>query len=206
MLLELTEILRCPADHEESYVVCVTYAVLGSHVVRGVIGCPVCLAEYPIVEGVADLRGQGHRGTGAQGHSDGAPVAGPLTAESAATFLGLRGPGGYVLLAGASARLAGALAALVPGVHVVCVNAPDALPRAAAASYLRAANGMPVKSSWMRGVVLGADCAGEPWLGEGARVVLEGLRVVVEDERAAPEGVTELARGGGVSVWERRSR
>lgn len=206
MLLELTEILRCPADHEESYVVCVTYAVEGSHVVRGVIGCPVCQAEYPIVDGVADLRAETHRRTDAQAHSDGAPSAGPLTAEAAAAFLGLRGPGGYVLLAGSGARLAADLAALVPGVHVVCVNAAEGLPRAVAASYLRAANGVPVKSSWMRGVVLGADCAGEPWLAEGARLLLGGLRMVVEDEGAAPEGVAELARGAGVSVWERRSR
>ena len=250
MLLELTEILRCPADHEESYVVCVTYAVDGSRVIRGVIGCPVCRAEYPIVDGVADLRGPayqrtgapGYRGTGAVGHGgreergrrgdaatcersehrsgeprrsrDAAPVARPdvpgrgetLTAEAAATFLGLRGPGGYVLLAGSAARLAGDLAALVPGVHVVCVNAPADGARSPSASYLLAEGGVPVKSSWMRGVALGADCAAGPWLAEGVRLVLDGLRVVVESESAEVPGVVEMARGAGVVVWERRPR
>lgn len=204
MLLQLTEILRCPADHEESYVVCVTHAVEGTRVLRGVVGCPVCKAEYPIVDGVVDFT---HQRTGAAAHQrTGAPAhREPLTAEAAATFLGLRGPGGYVLLAGTAARLAGDLAAFVPGVHVVCVNAPNEA-RSPSASYLLAEGGVPLKSSWMRGVVLGADCAGEPWLGEGVRTLLDGLRLVVEDEAAEVPGVVEMARGAGVSVWERRAR
>lgn len=206
MLLELTEILRCPAAHEESYVVCVTYAVEGSHVVRGVIGCPVCQAEYPIADGVADLRGQGDRRLDVKTPRDGAPVAGPLTAEAAATFLGLRGPGGYVLLVGAAARLAGDLPALVPGVHLVCVNAPEGARRSVTASYLLCDETVPVKSSWMRGVVLGADCSAAPWPAEGARLLLDGLRVVVEHESADVPGLVVMARGAGVTVCEKRSR
>ena len=203
MLLELPEILRCPADHEESYVVCVTYAVDGSRVARGVVGCPVCRAEYPIVEGVVDFRGPTPRqGQGDEGRS----VGGPLSAEAAATFLGLRGPGGYVLLAGGASRLAADLSALVPGVHIVCVNAPEGMPRSPAASYLLAEGAVPVKSSWMRGVVLGADAVAAPWPAEAARLLLDGLRLVVEREAVEVPGLVEVARGAGVTVCEKRSR
>jgi hypothetical protein len=58
----------------------------------------------------------------------------------------------------------------------------------------------------VRAVVLGADFAGEPWLAEGVRVLLKGLRLVVEDERASPGGIAELARGAGLLVGEKRDR
>jgi len=58
----------------------------------------------------------------------------------------------------------------------------------------------------MRAVVLGADAAVEPWLAEGVRVLLRGLRYVVEDEHASPAGVAELARGAGLFVGEKRDR
>ena len=229
MFLEVTEILRCPRAHDESFVVCVAYAMDGRQVARGVIGCPVCREEFPIRDGVLDFT----EGTGAQGHGGtdvpahrrtGAPTdesgtparrhagthsgepAGTLTAEATATFLALEGRGGYVLLAGSAARLARDLAALVPGVHLLCVNAPLEAERVPECSYVASLGGFPIKTAQVRGVVLGADCVAEPWLAEGVRVLLHGLRLVAEDERASPPGIVELARGAGVLVGEKRTR
>ncbi len=223
MLLELTEVLRCPRDHEESFVVCVSYAAEGRHVVRGLVGCPLCHAEFPIRNGVLDLSealgagaraaepGEGVRSPGAEASTPGAQpgARGPapertgsaaaLTPEALATFLDLRGPGGYAVLAGGAGRLAAGLAALVPGVHLVVLNAPEGA-RAPECSYVVAPDRIPLKASQARAVVLGVDCAGPPWPAEAARVLLRGLRVVVEDERASPAGITELARGAGVFV------
>ncbi len=53
-------------------------------------------------------------------------------------------------------------------------------------------------------MALGADHAAPPWLAEAKRVLLPGLRLVVEDERASSEGLTELARGAGLLVGEKR--
>jgi len=222
VFLEVTEILRCPRAHAESFVVCVAYAMDGRQVARGVIGCPVCQEEFPIRDGVLDFTegpgAQGHGGTDVptQGSADagGAPVrasagplaAAPLTAAAAATFLALEGRGGFVLLAGGAARLARDLAALVPGVHLLCVNAPPGAERVPDCSYFSAPDGLPVRTAAVRGVVLGADCAAEPWLAEGVRVLLHGLRLVAEDERASPTGIVELARGAGVFVGGKRTR
>jgi uncharacterized protein YbaR (Trm112 family) len=226
VLLELTEILRCPRDHEESFVVCVTHRTEGRQVMRGVVGCPVCLAEFPIRDGELDFTaggsggaesGEGGRPRGAEASTRGAQLGapgprperqgsaavGPLSAEALATFLDLRGPGGYVVLAGAAGRLAPPLAALIPGVHLVVVNAPPLAGRSGECSYVFCRDRIPVKAAQVRAVVLGADCAGAPWLAEAARVLLRGLRVVIEDERASPDGISELARGAGIFVGER---
>jgi len=211
VLLELTEVLRCPRDHEESFVVCVSYAAEGRHVVRGIVGCPHCHAEFPIRDGILDLRDARTSGPSGDRTPPPPPVStvrpsdGPLTPEALATFLDLRGPGGYVALVGAAGRLAAALTALAPGVHVVVVNGP-AGERAPECSYVSCPDRIPLKASQARAVVLGADAAGEPWLAEAARVLLRGLRAVVEDERASPEGITELARGAGVFVGAKSGR
>lgn len=198
MFSELTEFLCCPRDHVEAHAVCLPLEMAGRDVVRGVVGCPVCQAEYPIADGVVDF---------AEGTS--APVrrcAGALSAPALATILDLRGPGGFLLLAGAAARLAADLVPLVPDVHLVGVNAPEGAARAQGCSLLRAPGRLPLTTSSMRAVVLGADVAAPPWLAEGVRVLLHGLRLVVEDERASPAGVAELARGAGLFVGEKRDR
>jgi uncharacterized protein YbaR (Trm112 family) len=218
VFLEVTEILRCPRAHDESFVVCVAYAMDGRQVARGVIGCPVCQTEYPITDGAVDFTGvPAYRRASAPDSSVGAPVrrcagtpsgtpSGTLTAEAAAAFLALEGSGGYVLLAGSAARLARDLAALVPGVHLLSVNAPPDVERVPECSYVTCPDGFPIKTAQVRGVVLGADCVAEPWLAEGVRVLLHGLRYVVEDEHASPVGVAELARGAGLFVGEKRTR
>jgi uncharacterized protein YbaR (Trm112 family) len=202
VLLELTEILRCPRDHEESFVVCVAHRSEGRHVHAGVVGCPVCLAEFPIREGELDLTERTDAPTHRRTELDGV-AAGPLTADALATFLDLRGPGGYVVLAGGAGRLAPALTALLPEVHHVIVNAPRDAARSPDCSYVSCPDRIPVKAAQVRAVVLGAGCTGGPWPAEAARVLLRGLRVVIEDERASPDGISELARGAGVFVGEK---
>jgi uncharacterized protein YbaR (Trm112 family) len=210
LFIELTEILRCPNDHAESYVVAAPIAMDGRRIVRGVIGCPECKAEFPIVDGVAYFveAGGGQRG-GAGGrqhrgeHSGGPAARAPLPGYDAAAlvaFLNLDGPGGYAALVGTAARCGPEVAGLLPGVHIVAVNPPAGVAPLPSLSLLVSPRGLPFKSATLRAVALGADCAAIPWLADAARVLLPGLRLVIEDERASPEGVSELARGAGMFV------
>ena len=192
MFIELTEILRCPNDHAESYVVAAPIAMDGRRIVRGVIGCPECKAEFPIVHGVAYF-----------GADPGAQACPPLPDYDVAAlraFLNLDGPGGYAALVGSAARFGSEVAALLPGVHIVAVNPPAGVTPLPMLSLLVDPRGLPFKSATLRAVALGADCAAVPWLADAARVLLPGLRLVVEDERASPEGISELARGAGLFV------
>lgn len=195
MLLALTEALACPREHDESYVICVPVEAEGSDVLSGVIGCPVCHAEYPIAGGAVQF-----------GRVKEAIPLQPPDYDAAAleAFLGLEGRGGYIALVGSAARHAGELAERLSGVHVVAVNPPVLLPPAV--SPVVCPGRLPLRSRSMRAVALGRDSAGAAWQAEALRVLLPGLRVVIEDEAAEPEGVSVLARGGGVLVGEKRSR
>ena len=199
MFLELTEILKCPHPHDESYLICGPVTMDGRDVVRGGLACPACGAEYPIIDRVAWFAPPDER-------FPEAVAPGALTAEAAATFLDLQGGGGYVMTVGAAGRIAAALAALLPGVGVAVVNPPGEVGPSAALSLLHSPRGMPVKRHSVRGAVVGADAAADPWLAASVAAVLTGLRVVVESEAAQPAGVVELVRGAGVLVGERRAR
>ena len=108
MFIELTDHLRCPADHPEAYLVLIPDRMEGRSIVRGILGCPICLAEYPVVDRVLRL------GRVVEG-SDGGRRPDDPTAEMLHTLLGLEGPGGFVALLGDPAREAEGLAALLPG-------------------------------------------------------------------------------------------
>ncbi|MFI5206876.1 MAG: Trm112 family protein [Gemmatimonadales bacterium] len=198
MFIELTEILKCPRDHAESYVILGPVTMDGRDVVRGGIVCPACRAEYPIVDRVAFF---GPPDEPVRGAAVAAPSA--LTAEAVLTFLDLAGEGGYVVTVGAAGRLGPALGAALPRVGVVGVNPPAGTAPSDVFSVIVSPRALPVRARSVRAVVLGADVAAGPWLESSVAALLRGLRIVIEDESASPGGVTRLAAGGGVFVGEK---
>src|SRR2546430_14208356 len=78
MHIELTELLRCPESHQADPLVLSTGEMAGRMVRTGLVGCPVCRKEYPIVKGVVYFtrgRGKAEGGRGApsrRGHAPGA--------------------------------------------------------------------------------------------------------------------------------------
>lgn len=196
MFIELAEYLRCPGDHEDTYCVVTTDRMVGRDIVAGTIGCPVCRREFPIVNGVARL-------TETDQISAPAPPPGPPPEPSAvAALLNLSGAGGYVVLVGSAAGLAGDLEAMVEGVHFVAVNAPAEMAGPTGVSRLEGEGRIPVRSNMARGVVLGGEI-GDAVSADAVRVVLRGLRVVRLAERALPEGLRTLATGQGMAVGEK---
>ncbi len=190
MFIELTDHLRCPADHEEQFLVLLPDRMEGRSVRTGQLGCPVCGRQFRVVNGVFDA-----------GEAPSLPDSqSALTADALTTLAGLHGPGGYMVIAGPPAALVDEVLARTPGVGLVTVNPPSAVEDGGIVSVLRAGM-LPLKSRSMRGVVLGPPFGGDPrWVTEAARVVLPGLRVV--GEGPDPEGVELelLASAGGVWV------
>lgn len=188
MFIELTDHLRCPADHDEAFLVLIPNELRDRQVVSGHLGCPVCERSYPIENGVAIFGRMGPEAT--------APAADAVTADALHAFLGLEGPGGYVLLVGDAGLHAAALSRLLPGVHLVCLNPPDGLADSPVMSRLVAPS-IPLKARSVRGVILGGDARQTGWQSEAARVVLPGLRVVGQGELKVGVGLELLASGGG---------
>ena len=191
MFIELTDHLRCPADHDESFLVLLPDKIDGRSVIEGQLGCPLCGRTFQLHGGVFDTGDAPDINAGTTDRLD--PDA--LTA-----LVGLSGPGGYFVLAGPAANDWQDVAALNPGVALVAVNPGPDITDAPSLSVLRS-GGIPLKSRSMRGVVLGRPYADDPhWVREAARVVLPGLRIVGEGAEPSSDVIDLLARAEGVWV------
>lgn len=199
MFIELTDHLRCPADHEESYLVLLPSAMNGREVVSGELGCPVCGRVFRVSDGIADLRiAAPVAGEHSAGHS-------ALDADGLHALLGLSGPGGYLVLVGSPGGLWQELLERTPGVAPVVISPPSGLASEYPVSLVEAER-IPLKTRSMRGVALGAgfgDNAG--WVAEAARVILPGLRVVGEGPPPEVPELDLLASTEGVWVAARNS-
>jgi uncharacterized protein YbaR (Trm112 family) len=190
MFIELTDHLRCPADHAESYLVLLPDDMQERSVRAGRLGCPVCGRTYQISDGVLDLGG---------GEAV-LPETTLLTAEALTALVGLSGPGGYMVLVGRPAASWRAVAERNQGVGLVAVNPPAEVGDEPGISVLRSGV-LPLKSRSMRGVVLGGPFGGDVrWVREAARVVLPGLRVAGEGPVPEPGSLELMAAAGGAWV------
>jgi uncharacterized protein YbaR (Trm112 family) len=191
MFIELTDHLRCPADHDESFLVLLPDRIDGRSVRSGQLGCPVCGQTFQIENGVLD--------TGDTPEWGSAPAT-ALDADGITALVGLSGPGGYLALVGSIASQWREIARLNPGVALVAVNPEAQVTDAPGISVLRGAR-MALKSRAMRGVVLSRPYADDAyWVGEAARVLLPGLRVVGEGADPPADAVELMASAGGVWV------
>ena len=190
MFIELTDVLRCPADHPEAYLILLPDRVEDRTVRSGQLGCPVCGLEYRIDRGIA--------GFGDPPDLQQRPSA--LDAEGLHALIGVDSPGGYVALVGTVAAEGAPLAAHLEGVHLIAVNPPESVAGDRPLSVLLG-DRLPLKAGSVRGVILGPGYGDSPfWRTEAQRVVLPGLRVVGEGTAPAPEDWESLGTAGAVWV------
>lgn len=194
MFIELTDHLRCPEDHEESYLVLLPDRVEDRSVRTGQLGCPVCGRTFVLDDGVLDVGG-------APEFSESAIGPGP---DALTALVGLGGPGGYLVVAGGPGEDWRALAERNRGVGIVLVNPPGSVRDEPGVSVLRGGR-LPLKSRTMRGAILGAGYGDDPgWIAEAARVVLPGLRVVGQGADPGSGQIDLMASAGGVWVGSPR--
>src|SRR5579862_8379652 len=144
MHLDVVPTLRCPREHEESSLVLVADVTRGRHVVTGVLGCPVCEAEYPIQEGIAYF---------AQPTDSGA-VRRETDVMRTAAMLGLTEPGGFIMLGGHWASTADAISELAEAL-VLVVNPPETIASAAErVSILYTGERLPIAAHALRAAAI----------------------------------------------------
>ena len=201
--------LRCPEPHGETHLVMSTGEMMGRMVRSGILGCPVCRREFPVVKGVVHFSGSGMRDAGSVGAPQATHLSSrlphPVDAQTLQALLDLGGPGGYVVLVGAAARHAVGLADVMGGIHFVGVAAPPDVEERPVLSLLACETMIPLRRAMARGVVVGREAATEAWLVDAQRVLLRGRRLVIEGEDVVgPEGVKQLAVGQGLWVGEKQ--
>ena len=198
MFIELVDALRCPADHEESHLIASASQMSARHVLEGELGCPVCHARYPIEGGEARFTGT----PALQARSSTAPRADAEDGMRCAALLALDGPGGFAILEGLTARFAEAVAAIVGDVPLMLLNPPAGIRAMPGISIVRAGAKLPLAQSSARGAATGD--ANPALLGELARVLRDGGRLIAPAAALLPEGIHELAHDDREWVAEKR--
>ncbi|KPJ90794.1 MAG: hypothetical protein AMS18_10015 [Gemmatimonas sp. SG8_17] len=171
---------------------------VGRNVKYGVIGCPVCKAEYPIENGT--VRFGVDPLLGSDSRSDDLTLEETLEPETVQALLSLESGGGYIVLLGSATRVSGPLAHLAPGIQHIGINPPPDVSESPGLSLLQATADIPLRSAVARGVVVGKEYAVAPWLTEAVRVLADSMRLLVADERALVTGAECLATETGVWV------
>jgi hypothetical protein len=179
--------------HEESWLVAAADETDGRHIMRGLLGCPVCHARYPIEHGIADFSNGIRVPVALERESD---VDDDAAALKLAAMLDLTDPSGYVILVGEWARLGTALRALVP-VMVLAVNPHPDAAIGDGVSGVMTLDRIPVAASSARGIAFdapGPADAGALELSAALGAVSPGGRVVAQASVAGPDDVAIVAR------------
>ena len=192
MFVELIEHLRCPNEHEESALVATTTKTENRHIIDGVLGCPVCHAEFPIREAVAEF---GKRPAVAAFE-----VPSDETAMRLAAFLELTDAHEFVLLCSRWAVHLDPLQKLTQ-TPIVAVNPSIALPVRRAAGAIRGET-IPFAEGSARAFALD-NGSSKAIIASGVRAVRPGGRVLGPASLPVPEGVTELVRDETMWVGEK---
>jgi uncharacterized protein YbaR (Trm112 family) len=188
MHILLTDLLSCPRCGPEFGLIVLADALEGRRVREGRLGCANCREEYPVTNGVADLRLGGSE-IGPAGD----PVPGGERAFRVAALLGAPEHPGAVLLVGGSPELVAEVDALLPGASVIAA-ATDA--EAEGVSRVRLGGALPFRRGSLRGVALLCG-AGLELLADIDRALTPGGRVVVDP---APPGTAQALEKRGFSL------
>lgn len=192
MHLDLIESLRCPDAHDDGWLVAIPDVVVERVMQTGEIGCPQCAATWRVQAGVLELTTADAASPVFGLASDRPETDAAAEALRTAALLDLRTPGGAVLLAGAHAHHAAALAALVPDLLVLALNAPDDAP--IAHGHLRAHAPLPLGVGTLRGARLDSAHATAEWLPSVTRAIGRNGRLLAPVSATLPDGTRELAR------------
>jgi len=204
MFIELVDSLRCVRPHELTWLVASATRMDARDIVVGELGCHVCGAEYPIVDGIADFtlgqEPQSSPSTDADATDADATKAespallGEEMAMRAAALLDLAEPGGFVALTGAWGGCAPRLAELAPRVHLLLLDPPVGTESGDGISLARVHDDIPIRPAMCRGVALDAAHATPRIVTAAVDALRPRGRLVAPASLATPAGITELAR------------
>ena len=205
MFIELIDALRCPRIHEESWLVLAAAQIDLRHVRDGTLGCPVCHAEFPIHDGIADFRLADVETSALESeHGEtGASIAEHVGADNLAAMMNLGDALGFAVLIGDWVRLADALLELGNPPPLLLVDPPEGSIMVPGLSGLRAGAVLPLAAGAARAIAV--DSADEQRLASAAHATRPAGRMVAPAQAGVPTGVRELVRDDTLWVGEREA-
>jgi uncharacterized protein YbaR (Trm112 family) len=205
MFIELVDALRCPRTHEESWLVLATSRIEARHIREGMLGCPVCRAEYPIRDGIVDLRLDRSEPSPARDGeaASGTRIADFVPAEHLAAMLNLGDALGFALLIGDWGRHADAMLELDQVPPLMLVDPPAGVVMRPGVSGIRADARLPLAVGAARAAAV--DDVDALRLASTVQVTRPAGRLVGPAQATVPDGVRELVRDERVWVGEREA-
>ncbi|WP_396201293.1 hypothetical protein [Gemmatimonas sp.] len=200
MQRDLLDALRCPGTHEESWLVAMVLEASGSSLLVAELACPVCGAEFRIVNGIAHFE-------------DSTPVASPAlpsepyTRDMAlrlAALLGVAESQLPVGLVGRYTAASGALASLVSAPQLL-INSGPVIP-GPGVSCIVVADRLPLGVESLAAIAVDAAHATVTFLESATRALRLGGRLVAPADAPVPAGMRELARDATEWVAETTTR
>lgn len=188
MHIEFLDLLRCPADHEDSSLVAAVTKMEGRIVVEAKLGCPVCEASYVVREGVALFDGNF-----SPDDDDSLSADDPDTPMKLAAFLDLTRPGALALLAGDWTPASSSVAGLTGG-RIVSLNARRPSKELESVAEIRATGRIPVADRSFDGVALDTEYSQREMIGEAARLLRPRGRLIATGSAQLTPEFRELAR------------
>ena len=197
MFIELVDALRCPVPHEESWLVASATRMDARHIVEGLLGCPVCHAQYPIRRGVVDFR---RAPSSDVAPASSAPRGDATDAMRLAAFLELSDARGFAVLLDEWGAHASALRELVE-TPLVVVDPPAGVEGEPGISVLLSDGPLPLAAGAARATAIGNTGAARAT--DAVRITRAGGRLLAAAAMPLPAGVRELARDATLWVGEK---
>ncbi len=195
MFIPLVDLLRCARAHDETWLVASIDEAADRDIVRGTLGCPICLAEYPIREGIVLFDDATAPAV--------PPRAGPREDDAIrlAAALDLTDARMTALLHGSWGAYAPILRGLTPA-QLLLLNPPQGITSGDGVSIVRSSRVAPVAPSAVAAVALDAG-AEAPMVDSLVASLKPGARMLGQAQTPIPGGLTELARDEDVWVAQR---
>lgn len=195
MFIPLVDLLRCVRPHDETWLVASIDQAVERDIITGTLGCPICLAEYPIRDGIVlfdDAVPSPSVSPAAPSEEGAVRVAAALDLVDARMT---------ALLHGAWGAYAPIMRGLTPA-QLLLVNPPLAITSGDGVSIVRSSAAAPVARGAVDAVAVDAAAAGT-MLESLLASLKTGGRVMGNARTAVPGGLTELARDDEVWVAQR---
>jgi len=183
MLIPLVDMLRCVRPHEDTWLVASIDRAQERDILEGTLGCPTCLAEYPIHDGIVVFDSTVVRPAFRQ------PSESDVVRLAAA--LDLVDPRMTAVLHGSWGAYAPMLRGLSP-VPLLLVNPPNGIASGDGISIVLAASG-PIASASVNAVALDPAADGA-MIASLVRAVRGGGRIAGSVAMALPADLVEITR------------